>query len=265
MHQAHKHLNMKSTMMYAASYEIQTEIYFNLVQNPSPNLRKPLCRSSESLRVLLDVVGDGTVVCQELDVGTVRLDLTVLPLLHVLLAAEGSETPVLGDNDLLTTRELVLAPSQSLQGGGTVGVTGTDRQEDLTDVDTSDGPVGFTPSTTHTSLKPIRSGTGQHLVDTDDVEGVGTNPQVETILSGNLDKVFVGADTGSFESLRRQLLVLIGHQVDAQRELVDTGTLATKIEDLDFRVGDTTVEPRLGVWLVLAVAVATGGTAGHCW
>jgi len=175
----------------------------NLLDLSSPNRRKPLCRSSESLGVLLDVASDRTVVRQELDVSAIRFDPSVLPLLYVLLTPEGSETPVLGDNNLLATREFVLAPSQSFQSGGTVRITGTDRQEDLTNVDASDGSVGLTPSTTHTSLKPIRSGTRQHLVDADDVERVGANPQVETILSGNLYKVLVGADTGSLESLRR--------------------------------------------------------------
>jgi hypothetical protein len=60
-----------------------------------------------------------------------------------------------------------------------VRITGTDRQEDLTDVDASNGSVGLTPGTTHTSLKPIRSGTRQHLVDTDDVERVGTTATVK--------------------------------------------------------------------------------------
>lgn len=53
-------------------------------------------------------------------------------------------------------------------------VTGTDRQNDLTDVDTGNGTIGLTPSTTHTSLEPIRSGARQHLVDTDNMEGMGT-------------------------------------------------------------------------------------------
>lgn len=44
---------------------------------------------------------------QELDVGTVDFDLTSHALLGVLLTAEGSETPVLGDNNLLATREPV--------------------------------------------------------------------------------------------------------------------------------------------------------------
>jgi hypothetical protein len=59
----------------------------------------------------------------------------------------------------------------------------------------------------------------------------------------------VGANTGGLKSLRAQLFVLVGDQVDAERELIDTSTLAAKVEDADLRVGDTTVETRLGVRL----------------
>jgi hypothetical protein len=69
---------------------------------------------------------------------------------------------------------------------------------------------------------------------------------VETFLAAVLDEVLVGANTGGLESLRAQLLILVGDEVDAEREVVDIGTLAAKIEDLDLGVGYTTVEPRLG-------------------
>lgn len=59
-------------------------------------------------------------LAEELDVGTVDLDLTSLALGNVLVAAEGSEAPVLGDDDLLATRELVLGAAESLDGGGAV-------------------------------------------------------------------------------------------------------------------------------------------------
>ncbi len=41
----------------------------------------------------------------------------------------------------------------------------------------------------------------------------------------------VGADTSSFQSLGAQLFVLVGDQVDAERELVDVRALSAKIED----------------------------------
>jgi len=46
---------------------------------------------------------------------------------------------------------------------------------------------------------------------------------------------------------------LVGDKVNAQREFVDVRTLAAEIEDTDLGVRHTTVEARLGVWLVLAV------------
>ena len=76
--------------------------------------------SGESLGEALHVVLQGTVVGKELDVGTIDLDAASSPLLQVLLAAEGSETPVLGDDDLLATGELVLGAAESLESGGAV-------------------------------------------------------------------------------------------------------------------------------------------------
>jgi len=93
---------------------------------------------------------------------------------------------------------------------------------------------------------------------------VDTDAEMETFLSGNLDKVLVGANTGGLESLGGQLLVLVGDQVNAEREVVDVGALAAEIEDADLGVRYTTVEPALGVGLVLAVAVAAGWTTCHC-
>lgn len=67
--------------------------------------------------------------------------------------------------------------------------------------------------------------------------------------------VLVGANTGSLEGLRGDLLILVGDEVDAEGELVDVGLLATEIEDANLGVGDTTVEARLRVRL-LSIAVS---------
>jgi hypothetical protein len=48
------------------------------------------------------------VVAQELDVCTIDQDLASFLLLHVIFAAERSEAPVLGNDDLLAAGELVL-------------------------------------------------------------------------------------------------------------------------------------------------------------
>ena len=129
------------------------------------------------------------------------------------------------------------------------GVTSADGQNDLTDVDTGNGTVWLSPSTTHTGLKTIGTGTRQHLVDTDNVVWVGADAEVERLLSGSLHHVLVGANTGSLKGLRGKLLILVGDQVDAEWELVNVGLLATEIEDANLWVWDTTVETRLWVRL----------------
>jgi hypothetical protein len=75
------------------------------------------------------------------------------------------------------------------------------------------------------------------------VERVRADAQVETFLTGDLDHVLVGADTGGFKGLGRELLVLVGDEVNACWEVVDRGALAAEIVDADLGVGDTTVEP----------------------
>jgi hypothetical protein len=68
------------------------------------------------------------------------------------------------------------------------------------------------------------------------VEGVDTNSHVERVLTGNLGDVLVGTDTGSFQSLRGNLLVLIREKVNGQRELIDGGLLSAEIVDTDLGV-----------------------------
>ena len=72
----------------------------------------------ESLGEAAHVVLESTLVAEELNVSTVDPDLALLALLDVLLAAKGGETPVLGDDDLLATGELVLGATESLNDVG---------------------------------------------------------------------------------------------------------------------------------------------------
>lgn len=215
----------------------------------SESTNNHLSLSSESRGEAAHVVLDLAVASQELDVGTILLELAGIAHLDVLLATDGGETPVLGDNDLLATGELVHGTAEGLDGGGLVGVTGADGQNDLADVHTGDNTLGLTEGTTHTGLQTIGTSARQHLVDTDDVEGVDTDTQVETFLTSDLDEVLVGTDTGGLESLGGQLLVLVGDKVDTGREVVHVGLLATEIEDANLGIGNTTVEPGLRVGL----------------
>tara|TARA_R110002060_G_scaffold67432_2_gene76170 strand:+ start:226 stop:408 length:183 start_codon:yes stop_codon:yes gene_type:complete len=60
------------------------------------------------------------VIAQELNIGTINQDLSSSLLLHVLLTAKRGEAPVLGNDDLLATRELVLGTTEGLESGSTV-------------------------------------------------------------------------------------------------------------------------------------------------
>jgi hypothetical protein len=72
---------------------------------------------------------------------------------------------------------------------------------------------------------------------------------METFLAGRLDEVLVGANTRGLEGLGAQLLILVGDEVDAEREVVDGRALTAEVEDADLGVRHTTVEPRLRVRL----------------
>lgn len=180
-----------------------------------------------------EVLLERTVVVDVLQVAAVLEDAVRLLGLGVLLAVHVGETPLLGDDDLLATSELVSRSAQGLEHNSLVAVTRSDREQDLANVDTSHGTVGLAVSATHTSLEPIGTSAGKHLVDTDHVEGVHTDTQVERVLTRGLGDVLVGTDTGSLESLRGDLLVLVADKVGAEGEVIDGSLLAAKIINAD--------------------------------
>jgi len=201
----------------------------------------PLSPSS-STTDLLKVGLQGSLLAQVLDIATIGLKATSGTLNNVIPTRQLGEAPLLGDNDLLATSKLELCTAKSLDNHGLVGILGTDREDDLTNVDTGGGRVRFTPGTTHTGLKTISTGTGQHLVDAEDVEGVETDTHMEGILAGHLGDILVAANAAGLEGLGRDLLLLVTEQVDAEGELVDTSLLTTEVVDTNLWVGDTTAE-----------------------
>ena len=56
---------------------------------------------------------DRSLVPQKLNVGTIDQEFTLLAFLGVFLATKRCEAPVFGNNDLLTTGELVLGAAES--------------------------------------------------------------------------------------------------------------------------------------------------------
>lgn len=148
-------------------------------------------------QVLLQV----TLLRQELNVSTVVLDLTVSLLGNVFFSVERSETPLLRDDDLLLTWELVSGSSQTFNNNVLVGVLGSGRHENLTNGDSGSQTVRLTPGTSHTLLQSISTSTRQHLVDSQNVEWVDSHSQVERISTRHLGDVLVGTDTSGFQSL----------------------------------------------------------------
>lgn len=135
----------------------------------------------------------------ELNIGAITDDPFLIFQFLVVLTVDVGESPFLGDDDLLTTRELVACPSESLGDDGCVGVFCTDGEDDLADVDTGYSAIWFTPCPSHTGLQTISASAGQHLVDANDVEGMYANAEMERVFARGLGHVFVGADTSSFE------------------------------------------------------------------
>merc|ERR1719186_868413 len=219
--------------------------------------------NSSELHLGLAPHGEGSVLRHVLHVDTVGLETAVSPHLGVLVAVPLGEAKLLADEDLLPARELELAPPQGFNDLVLELVVAPDREKDLSNPDPSCGSVGLAISTPHSSLEPISSSTGQHFVDPQHVERMDSHSDVEAFLATVLHKVLVAANPSCLKSLRRKLLELIRDEMDRQGELINTGLLPAQVKDPDLGVRNTTVEPTLGVGLVLAVAVALGRPSTH--
>ena len=88
----------------------------------------------------------------------------------------------------------------------------------------------------HYDIIPVSPGTRQHLVDPEDVKGVEPHPNMELVLPCEFHHVLVAADAAGLQRLAGQLLVLIGDQVDADREGVNGHLLGAKVKDPYFGV-----------------------------
>jgi hypothetical protein len=100
------------------------------------------------------------------------------------------------DEHLLTAGELETGSVHGLLGVLKVRWLGSEGHKHLIDGDTGGLDVGLTEGTSHTLLESIGTSAGQHLVDADGVPWMGSHSQVETVLGGVHNHVFVGSDTG---------------------------------------------------------------------
>jgi len=200
----------------------------------------------------------------KLDVGTVLDNHLIILQLGIILLVDVCEAPLLGHDDLLAARELVSSTSEGLDDNSGIRILRADGQDYLADVHTGYSAIRLPPSTTHAGLQTISTGTAQHLVNANNVEGMYADAKMERVLSGCLAYVLVGTNTSGFKGLGRNLLILVRDGVGTERKVVNASTLATQVEDADLRVGHTTIIPGFGIWLVLAVAVAACRATSHC-
>ena len=92
---------------------------------------RSLERSWESSHVLLN----WALVSQELYICTINQDAAFLLQLDILVSSQRCEAPVLADNNLLAAREFVHRSSKSFDSSSTVGVSSSDGEKDLANVD----------------------------------------------------------------------------------------------------------------------------------
>jgi len=203
------------------------------------------------------------VSAENLDVATVTLDLTFSGESSEVRVNNGGESVFTGDEDGLSSRELALGASEGLTSVGDVLGLASHGDEDGTDVNTASLEEGFTVSTSHTGLESISTGAGQHLVDADNVPGMGSDSHVEGFLTALGSHVLVSGNTGGLKSLGGDLFLLAGNQMDTGGETFPAGFFHTTIEHTDLMVGYTSVESRLGVRLVFLVSVALSGSSSH--
>jgi hypothetical protein len=77
-----------------------------------------------------------------------------LVVLIILLVGIGN-TPLLRDNDLLATRELVSSTSECFNDGSGIRILCADGEDYLANIDTTYSPIGFPPSAIYASLQTI--------------------------------------------------------------------------------------------------------------
>merc|ERR1719272_1493347 len=194
----------------------------------------------------------GTVLSEDLNVATVTLDGSDLGESSEFRVNDGGESVFTGDEHGLSSRELTLGASEGFTSVGDILGLNSDGDED-----------GSTVSSSHTGLKSISTGAGKHLVDADNVPGMGSDSHVEGFLTALGNHVLVSGNTGGLKGLGGELLLLSGNEMDTSGEFFPAPLLHTTVVHTELGVGDTSVESGFGVRLVLLVSEALGGSASH--
>merc|ERR1719369_1383890 len=100
----------------------------------------------------------GAVLWHVFAVDTIGFEMTVSPHAVIVFPVPLGETELLADVDLLSARELELAPPKSFDHLVLEFVSTPHGDEDLTNPNTGCSSVSLTVGSSHSSLKPISSG-----------------------------------------------------------------------------------------------------------
>lgn len=216
--------------------------------------------------------GTGVVQCRSLEESTTGVDLDDISVAGefsgtTFLDISGSwvlgESPLGRLQNLLASGKLEFSSANRFDDVCLAGVLCADAQQDLSDIDTGGNPNGLSVRVSHTRRKPIGTGARKHLVGAQDMEGMGADADVVSVLSDRLGQVLVDGNTAGLKSLGRNLLLLVADQMGHEGEEIDGGLLVANVKDLDLGFWYTTAVPRLDVRLVLLVSVTTSWTATH--
>jgi len=180
-----------------------------------------------------------------------------------LIAHDVAKAPILAGDDLLTSRELELGSLESFNCVLGVGVLATNGEQNLANGDAGTEASGLAKGTSHAGLQPIGSGTAEHLIDPENVEGVRANSQMEAILPSKLGHVLVGTDAGCFESFTAQLFMLATEKVGTEGEFINLGLLVANVINPNLGIRDTTAISGLDVGLPILIAITAGWSSSH--
>ena len=131
------------------------------------------------------------------------------PQVFDLLGCEFRESNEETHGDLLSPGQLVLSSSHGLSDNWDVFFFGSQRQQNVSNLNPTGLSVGFTPGASHSGLKSISAGAGKHFVDSEHVPWVLSDSDVEVFLADFLDEESVGGDSHSLKSLGTDLLFFV--------------------------------------------------------
>merc|ERR1712196_22887 len=119
---------------------------------------------------------------------------TSFPPCDKLILGDVGEAPHARAVDLLPACNLVLGPVQGLQSMLTHIVPASDGSNHLANVHSGHSSIGLSECSTHACLQSIGTRAGEHLVDTEDMEGMHTDTDMEGIFARILHHILVAGD-----------------------------------------------------------------------